>query len=267
MEGTGFLGQAAENVYHLEADDLYLVGTSEVPLAAYAHGRDPRRRARCRCAMRVSRRASAARPARTARTPAASSGCTSSTRWRCSPSCRPEDAAAEHQRLLDWEKEFLTIAGAAVPGDRRRRRATWAPARRASSTARRGSLPRAVPRADLGVELHRVPGPPAGDPDARRRRHSGRVATLNGTLCAMTAHHRRDAREPPAGRRVGVGAGGAAPVPRSRRPRAGHPVSAEPVVDAPGQPGWVPRVVASGPGRHGGGERRHGRATGRRGRR
>ena len=35
MEGTGFLGQAAENVYHLAADDMYLVGTSEVPLAAY----------------------------------------------------------------------------------------------------------------------------------------------------------------------------------------------------------------------------------------
>jgi seryl-tRNA synthetase len=35
MEGTGFLGQAAENVYHIEKDDVYLVGTSEVPLAAY----------------------------------------------------------------------------------------------------------------------------------------------------------------------------------------------------------------------------------------
>ena len=35
MEGTGFLGQAAENVYHLAADEMYLVGTSEVPLAAY----------------------------------------------------------------------------------------------------------------------------------------------------------------------------------------------------------------------------------------
>jgi seryl-tRNA synthetase len=34
MEGTGFLGQAAENVYKIEQDDLYLVGTSEVPLAA-----------------------------------------------------------------------------------------------------------------------------------------------------------------------------------------------------------------------------------------
>ncbi len=35
MEGTGFLGQAAADVYHLATDDLYLVGTSEVPLAAY----------------------------------------------------------------------------------------------------------------------------------------------------------------------------------------------------------------------------------------
>ena len=35
MEGSGFLGQAAHDVYHLPADELYLVGTSEVPLAAY----------------------------------------------------------------------------------------------------------------------------------------------------------------------------------------------------------------------------------------
>jgi seryl-tRNA synthetase len=35
MEGTGFLGQAADDVYRVEGDDMYLVGTSEVPLAAY----------------------------------------------------------------------------------------------------------------------------------------------------------------------------------------------------------------------------------------
>jgi seryl-tRNA synthetase len=35
MQGTGFLGAHAEEVYHLPADDLYLVGTSEVPLAGY----------------------------------------------------------------------------------------------------------------------------------------------------------------------------------------------------------------------------------------
>ena len=35
MRGTGFLGEHADEVYRLEADDLFLVGTSEVPLAGY----------------------------------------------------------------------------------------------------------------------------------------------------------------------------------------------------------------------------------------
>jgi seryl-tRNA synthetase len=35
MSGTGFLGAHAEEVYRIEADDLYLVGTSEVPLAGF----------------------------------------------------------------------------------------------------------------------------------------------------------------------------------------------------------------------------------------
>jgi seryl-tRNA synthetase len=35
MQGTGFLGAHAAEVYHLEQDDLYLVGTSEVALAGY----------------------------------------------------------------------------------------------------------------------------------------------------------------------------------------------------------------------------------------
>ncbi len=38
MDGTGFLGAHASEIYRLEADDLYLVGTSEVPLAAYHAG-------------------------------------------------------------------------------------------------------------------------------------------------------------------------------------------------------------------------------------
>ena len=34
MDGTGFLGEHADEVYHLDKDDdLYLVGTSEVALA------------------------------------------------------------------------------------------------------------------------------------------------------------------------------------------------------------------------------------------
>jgi seryl-tRNA synthetase len=35
MKGTGFLGEHADEVYHLGADDLYLTGTSEVALAGY----------------------------------------------------------------------------------------------------------------------------------------------------------------------------------------------------------------------------------------
>jgi seryl-tRNA synthetase len=38
MEGTGFLGAHADEVYRLEVDDLYLVGTAEVPLAGYHAG-------------------------------------------------------------------------------------------------------------------------------------------------------------------------------------------------------------------------------------
>ncbi|MGN6326981.1 serine--tRNA ligase [Pseudolysinimonas sp.] len=38
MAGTGFLGSHADEIYRLEADDLYLTGTSEVALAGYHQG-------------------------------------------------------------------------------------------------------------------------------------------------------------------------------------------------------------------------------------
>lgn len=38
MAGTGFLGEHSDEVYYLERDDLYLVGTSEVALAGYHEG-------------------------------------------------------------------------------------------------------------------------------------------------------------------------------------------------------------------------------------
>jgi seryl-tRNA synthetase len=38
MAGTGFLGAHADEIYRLEADDLYLTGTSEVALAGYHAG-------------------------------------------------------------------------------------------------------------------------------------------------------------------------------------------------------------------------------------
>ena len=106
MEGTGFLGQAAENVFHLKDEDFYLVGTSEVALAAlhmdeildakslpirYAgyspcfrkeagsYGKDTRGIIRVHQFDKVE----------------------------MFSYCSMQDAEAEHQRLLNWEKEFL----------------------------------------------------------------------------------------------------------------------------------------------------------------
>jgi seryl-tRNA synthetase len=106
MEGTGFLGQAAENVYHLEKDDYYLVGTSEVPLAAF-HMDEVLEGAKL--------------PIRYAgystcfRREAGSYG--KDTRGiirvhqfdkvEMFSFCKPEEAKEEHQRLLQWEKDFL----------------------------------------------------------------------------------------------------------------------------------------------------------------
>ncbi|GII95808.1 serine--tRNA ligase [Sinosporangium siamense] len=106
MAGTGFLGAHASEVYRLEADDLYLVGTSEVPLAAYhsdeildGEGLPYRYAGWSSCFRRE----------------AGSYG--KDTRGiirvhqfdkvEMFSYCRPEDAHEEHLRLLAWEKEML----------------------------------------------------------------------------------------------------------------------------------------------------------------
>jgi seryl-tRNA synthetase len=107
MEGTGFLGAHASEVYRLEADDLFLVGTSEVPLAAY-HGNEildlpagaPRRYAGWSSCFRRE---------------AGSHGRDTRGIIRVHQFdkvemfsyCRPEEAPAEHLRLLAWEEEML----------------------------------------------------------------------------------------------------------------------------------------------------------------
>ncbi|GGU76181.1 serine--tRNA ligase [Streptomyces litmocidini] len=107
MEGTGFLGQAAENVYHLEKDDYYLVGTSEVPLAAYhmdeiiEAGKLPLRYAGFSPCFRRE---------------AGTYGKDTRGIFRVHQFDKvemfsyvaPEDAEAEHKRLLEWEKQWLT---------------------------------------------------------------------------------------------------------------------------------------------------------------
>ncbi|WP_344416556.1 serine--tRNA ligase [Amycolatopsis minnesotensis] len=106
MAGTGYLGAHSTEVYRLRDDDLYLVGTSEVPLAGYhadeildlsagsrryagwsscyrreagSYGKDTRGIIRVHQFDKVE----------------------------MFVFCRPEDAEAEHARLLDWEEQML----------------------------------------------------------------------------------------------------------------------------------------------------------------
>ncbi len=106
MEGTGFLGQAAENVYHIEKDDVYLVGTSEVPLAAYHMDETLD-------ASKLPLRYTGYSPC--FRREAGSYGKDTRGIIRVHQFekvemfifCKPEDAKEEHKRLLQWEKDFL----------------------------------------------------------------------------------------------------------------------------------------------------------------
>jgi seryl-tRNA synthetase len=105
MEGTGFLGAHASEIYRLEADDLYLVGTSEVPLAAY-HGNEildldaPERYAGWSSCFRRE----AGSHGRDVR------GILRVHQFdkvEMFSFCRPAEAQAEHQRLLAMQEEML----------------------------------------------------------------------------------------------------------------------------------------------------------------
>ena len=107
MEGTGFLGQAADDVYRIEGEDLYLVGTSEVPLAAYHSDEilDP---------ATLPRRYAAFSPCY--RKEAGSYGKDTSgiirVHWfdkvEMFSYTTVEESWDEHRRLLEWEKQFFT---------------------------------------------------------------------------------------------------------------------------------------------------------------
>ncbi|WP_406147430.1 serine--tRNA ligase [Streptomyces sp. NBC_01012] len=107
MEGTGFLGQASENVYHLEKDDYYLVGTSEVPLAAYHMDEIIE-------ADKLPLRYAGYSPC--FRREAGTYGKDTRGIFRVHQFDKvemfsyvdPAEAEAEHLRLLDWEKQWLT---------------------------------------------------------------------------------------------------------------------------------------------------------------
>ncbi len=112
MEGTGFLGQAAGDVYRLPEEDYYLVGTSEVPLAAY-HSDE------ILDAETLPRRYVAFSPC--FRKEAGSYGKDTRGIFRVHwfdkvemfTYTTLEESYKEHERLLGWEKEWLDKLGLA----------------------------------------------------------------------------------------------------------------------------------------------------------
>ncbi len=184
MEGTGFLGQAAQDVYHLPADDLYLVGTSEVALAAY-HSEE------ILDAASLPRHYVGYSPC--FRREAGSYGKDTRGIFRVHwfdkvemfVYCDPADAEAEHQLLLGFEKEFITSLEIpfqvleVASGDL------------GLSAARKYDCYGWLPTQDRYREITSTSN--CTEFQARRlniRMRDGdgvrSAATLNGTLCAMT---------------------------------------------------------------------------------
>jgi seryl-tRNA synthetase len=184
MEGTGFLGQAAQDVYHLEEDDLYLVGTSEVPLAAYHADEilDPDTLPRYYAGFSPCYRREAGSHGKDTRG-------IFRVHWfdkiEMFIFCTPAQADAEHQRLLQWERDF--ISALEIPFQV----LELAAGDLGLSAARKYDCYGWLPTQDRYREITSTSN--CTDFQARRlniraRFDSGTtpVATLNGTLCAMT---------------------------------------------------------------------------------
>ena len=185
MEGTGYLGQGdADDVYHLPADDLYLVGTSEVALAAY-HGGEILE------ADTLPRHYAAFSPCY--RREAGSHGKDTRGIFRVHwfdkvemfVHCDPADAEAEHERLLGFEKDF--ISSLELPF----RVIDVASGDLGMSAARKFDCEAWLPSQQRYREITSTSN--CTEFQARRMQIRGRfddgvrpIATLNGTLCAMT---------------------------------------------------------------------------------
>jgi seryl-tRNA synthetase len=184
MEGTGYLGQSEDGVYRIEGEDLYLVGTSEVPMAAY-HSDE------ILAPESLPIRYAAFSPCY--RKEAGSYG--KDTRgiirvhWfdkvEMFTYTTLEDSFAEHLRLLEWEKEFLTKLELAF------RVVDIAAGDLGLSAQRKFDCEAWIPTQGKYRELTSTSN--CTDFQARRLDIRGRfddgtrpLATLNGTLCAMT---------------------------------------------------------------------------------
>jgi seryl-tRNA synthetase len=184
MDGTGYLGQAADDVYRIEGEDLYLVGTSEVPLAAY-HSDE------ILDGQSLPLRYAAFSPCY--RKEAGSYGKDTRGIIRVHWFDKVEmftfttiaEAAEEHRRLLAWEKEFLDKLELAY------RVIDVAAGDLGLSAQRKFDCEAWIPTQGRYRELTSTSN--CTDFQARRLDIRGRfpagispVATLNGTLCAMT---------------------------------------------------------------------------------
>ncbi len=185
MEGTGFLGAHSDEVYRIEDEDLYLVGTSEVPLAAY-HSDEildlsggPRRYAGFSACFR-----------REAGSYGKDTRGVVRVHWfdkvEMFSFCPPEEAQAEHLRLLEWEKQFLgalelpfrvvDIAAGDLGSSAARKFdcEAWFPAQGRYRELTSTSNCTTFQARRLGVRYRDTEGRPQP------------AATLNGTLCAVT---------------------------------------------------------------------------------
>ena len=184
MEGTGFLGQAADDVYRLEKDDLYLVGTSEVPLAAY-HSDE------ILDATKLPLRYAGFSPC--FRREAGSYGKDTRGIFRVHwfdkvemfVFTTPEEAEAEHQRILGWERAWLDLLELPY------RVIDVAAGDLGLSAVRKFDCEAWIPTQGKYRELSSASNCTqfqARRLDIRTKREDGTVpvATLNGTLCAMT---------------------------------------------------------------------------------
>jgi len=183
MEGTGFLGQAAENVYRVESDDLYLVGTAEVPLAAYHSDEilDAKQLPLRYAAFSSCFRREAGTYGKDTR------GIIRVHQFdkvEMFAFVDPADALAEHQRLLAWEKDFLNLLEVpyrvidVATGDlgasatRKFDCEAWIPTQGKYREVTSASNCTQFQARRLGVRM-------------RGADHTQPVSTLNGTLCAI----------------------------------------------------------------------------------
>lgn len=184
MAGTGFLGAHSDEIYYLPADDQYLVGTSEVALAAF-HSDE------ILDADSLPRQYAAFSPC--FRREAGSYGKDTRGIFRVHwfdkvemfIHCLPEDAEEWHQRLLGFEKEFLEALEIpfqvldVASGDlglsaaRKYDCYAWLPTQQRYREVTSTSNCTQFQARRLGIRY-------------RTEKGTEHVATLNGTLCAMT---------------------------------------------------------------------------------